>query len=1315
MKYVKQRGEMERAIDTHGAIALNVITMIGIGPLITIPLVLAALGGALALIGWIGGAIVALCDGLVWAELSSRLPGSGGTYVYLRESFGRDRLGRALAFLFNWQFLLYAPCLLASGYIGFADYAAYFAPSLASWWLLHLCALCVGVVTIAVLARRTSKVASIGVLLGAIAVLTLLVIAIAALTHANWHTAMQIPRPVRFDAGLLAGFASALYITLYDYVGYADVALLGDEVRAPTRTIPRSIIVSIALVAALYIALQVGVLGVVPWHTLIGADGTPTAASQYVGALVVAHAWGTQAARAITLLVLVTAFASLYGNLLGFSRIPFAAARDGVFLPIFARLDARHGIPQTALLAVGVLSLVASFFSLQEVIAILTAGIVLIQSILQIIALALLRRRGPAPFRMPLYPLPALVAFAGWSLAFAYTGTLAIELGVGWLALGAIVFLIFAHGKRLWPFAVAALCLLVLLLPRTAYAAPVGAWRSWQTSRVVQMHGYPVFEVDGKPFFIYGAAFFYERIPRDQWEEWLRHYQSDLLINTIDLYVPWNWEEPTAGHLDFNGRTNSRRDLIGLLRIVHRLGFKVVLRPGPVIRNEWRNGGYPAWLLERPEYDMPLHDVLEGRYPATATLQNKHADAAASEWLHNKTHLRYAARWLHDVLSAVAPYSHDVIAIALDDDQGAYLDNDTWPAPHWHAYIDWLKWTVHAVTGDRVPVFVNTWQMKVTADSPVWAWTNWYQSDAYRIGAHDRDQIDLTAGLAGTQSTKPIMVSEFQAGWLQGADENEPRPADATNTALALAEFLADGAHGIVNFPVQDTIYPAGWEVPWANWAYDWDAAFFSNLCGPDIGPRALPTIDFGVTIARFGELLAKTHPAYDAEIVWPPSLFRAGAQSNATIAREAASTVTALHECHDRGLLCRLLDLRYGTLTGTSPVLLPVMLSPREIAAFVPKTRGTLAFLRSQHRLIATLDDVPAAVLAGNHGEASLLLSDDAAFGFVVVSNWSRRTRTFGPYVVRLSHGTAHVPRVTFDAWGESTRVIPVGAVSTSSASSHAMGVLCDLISDQQIFTFGNTEFSAGTVAPTFASATRSDVFEDGTGAIIMNNPTLQVVLAPSAGARIGALNESQPHSATNSPNFVIASTAYNLAATIGLFRDSVDPEPTPSSRDYIAAATHAIPAGTFNRPYRCSILQAGPPKAVVSCSYDAPDLPRGGARFERTLSIGNDDRELTVSERMIPHDAASNAHLKSISGFAFYEGEVLEKGASCFGIFYPKAGKLLRLCWRAGDLSSYDVRKTRAAAILTLHFKRNAVEMRLGVLAAAFEDQARALVQNP
>ena len=415
---------LKRAIDLRGAISINVITMIGIGPLVTIPLVIAALGGPLALVGWIAGAVVALCDGLGLGRALVAIPGFGR---HLRLSARRVRRltdsGRALAFLFNWQFLLYAPCLLASGYIGFANYAAYLYPPVAGTLAHDAVAVGIGVLTIALLYRRTSQVSAFGTALAVAATCTVAIVALAGLSHADFAQAFHSNGPLRLGTGFLAGFGSALFVTLYDYVGYADAALLGDEVVRPERTIPIAIVLSVLIVAVLYVLLQIGVLGAVPWRSLLDASGAPTIQSQYVGALVVERTWGRAAAVGVTLLVLVTAFASLYGNMLGFSRISFAAARDGAFLPAFARLHPRKEIPHVALLAVGALSLVASLFTLDQVIAFLTAGIVLIQGVAQIAALALVRaRRGPAPFAMPLYPLPAIVALAGWTIAFVSVG-----------------------------------------------------------------------------------------------------------------------------------------------------------------------------------------------------------------------------------------------------------------------------------------------------------------------------------------------------------------------------------------------------------------------------------------------------------------------------------------------------------------------------------------------------------------------------------------------------------------------------------------------------------------------------------------------------------------------------------------------------------------------------------------------------------------------------------------------------------------------------------------------------------------------------
>lgn len=448
---------MIRGIDLRGGVALNVITMIGIGPLITIPLVLAQLAGPLALVGWLVGALLALCDGLVWAELGSRFPGSGGTYAYLREVFGAHGWGKLFAFLYNWQFFLSSGLVISTGYIGFAQYAGYlYPPAAANPNVTHALAVAIGLIAIALVYRRITVVARVASYLGAAAIVTIVLIGVAGFWHGNVHLAFTLHGmggTSSFGWGMLAGLGSALFITLYDYGGYAQVALVGEEVIRPQRTIPRAIVLSIAIVAAAYVFLQVGVLCGIRWQSLLDSAGHPTAQSQFVGATVVAHAWGAGAAIVVTLLVLVTAFASLYGNLVGVARVPFAAARDGAFLPWFARLHPTKHFPYVALLGIGAISIAGCFFGLGDVIAVLSAASILTGSIAQIVALFVLRARGErAPFRMWLYPLPAIAALVGWAYAFASTGTWPIALGMMWLLVGAIVFLAIAHRARSWPF-----------------------------------------------------------------------------------------------------------------------------------------------------------------------------------------------------------------------------------------------------------------------------------------------------------------------------------------------------------------------------------------------------------------------------------------------------------------------------------------------------------------------------------------------------------------------------------------------------------------------------------------------------------------------------------------------------------------------------------------------------------------------------------------------------------------------------------------------------------------------------------------------
>ncbi len=445
-----------RAVGLRGAVAVNLISMIGIGPLITIPLVLGALHGPLSLAGWVLGAGLALCDGLVWAELGSRHPGSGGTYGYLREVFGRHALGRFLAFLFVWQIIFSAPLLQASGYIGFANYAGYLVPQLAaSPWATKALAVGVGVVTVLALYRAIAAVARVGIGLALASVLALACVIGASYAHWAGAQAFALPAHDALWPGFAAGFGQALIIAMYDYAGYGQSSALGDEVVDPARTLPRSIVLSILLVAALYVVMQLGVLGAIPWQSIVPhPDGSLPPAGAHVASTVVENAFGAGAAAVVTVLILITAFASVYGNLLGFSRVPYAAALDGVFLRPFAHVHGRLRFPDVSLLAIGLLALPACLFPLDQVINALTTSIVLIQAIAQIVALFAMRRRGVvAPYRMPLYPLPALIALAGWLYVFCAAGTGAIVYGLISLAAGALVFLVRAARVREWPFA----------------------------------------------------------------------------------------------------------------------------------------------------------------------------------------------------------------------------------------------------------------------------------------------------------------------------------------------------------------------------------------------------------------------------------------------------------------------------------------------------------------------------------------------------------------------------------------------------------------------------------------------------------------------------------------------------------------------------------------------------------------------------------------------------------------------------------------------------------------------------------------------
>ena len=409
------------------------LDMIGVGPFITLPLLLAAMGGPQAMLGWILGATLALCDGLVWAELGAAMPAAGGTYRFLRTIYP-GRFGRFAAVLFVFQLMVSAPLSVASGSIGLSQYAAYLAPTLhppalhSGWFLLGpgtLVAIAAVILAVLLLYRNLASLRIVSYVLWCTVIATIVWMLITAAIYGHWSLAFSFP-PGAFhlSRAFFAGLASAMLITTYDFWGYYNVTFLGSEVRDPTRTIPRAILISIVFVMLLYLAMNTAILTVVPWRPLLAMKdlGPRQALVSYFMQLAYTPHFGPAIAGALgklaAILVMITAFASIFSLLLGYSRIPFAAARDGNFFAAFGKLHPTRGFPCVSLLYLGCAAAVFCFFSLGQVIAALVVIRIVVQFLMQHIGVMVLRRTQPTlprPFRIWLYPLPPLLALAGFT------------------------------------------------------------------------------------------------------------------------------------------------------------------------------------------------------------------------------------------------------------------------------------------------------------------------------------------------------------------------------------------------------------------------------------------------------------------------------------------------------------------------------------------------------------------------------------------------------------------------------------------------------------------------------------------------------------------------------------------------------------------------------------------------------------------------------------------------------------------------------------------------------------------------------------
>ena len=436
-----------RAVGLPGALSANVLNMIGVGPFITIPLALTAMGGPQAMLGWLLGAVLCVCDGLVWAELGSAMPHSGGPYHYLLRAFGPRSLGRLFSFIFLWQTLLIGPLSIASGAVGFAEYTTYLAPHLQHWQLAATAA-AVCLLNTALLWRDVRIIQKISVFMTVIVVGAMVWIIVSGVMHFDPRLAFDFPSGAFKPTGSFwAGLGSATLIAVYDYGGYNNVCLIGEEVRAPNRTIPRAVLWSIAIVAVLYFGLNLSILGALPWRA---AEHSTAVVADFMR--LVHGPWG---GALVTVLILVASWGSVLAMLLGYSRVPYAAAADGRFFNIFARLHPRGHFPTLGLLYMGVLSAAACLFSLSDLIAVLIVVQTMFQFAAQCVAVILLRRSALVPqdrFRMPLFPLPALIALAGWIYITVTSKPAHIAVGAAMFAAGSAVYLVQARRRNQWPF-----------------------------------------------------------------------------------------------------------------------------------------------------------------------------------------------------------------------------------------------------------------------------------------------------------------------------------------------------------------------------------------------------------------------------------------------------------------------------------------------------------------------------------------------------------------------------------------------------------------------------------------------------------------------------------------------------------------------------------------------------------------------------------------------------------------------------------------------------------------------------------------------
>ncbi len=438
---------LARKLSLAQATAINMTDMVGIGPFITLPMVIGMMNGPYFLYAWIAGAFLSFVDAMIWSQLGAAFPKAGGSYNFLKESYGSNGAGKMMSFLFVWQTLIQAPLVIASAAIGFAKYFSYLVPL--NFLTEKIVSGSVVVAIVILLFRKIEAIGKISIFLWSGVIITMVLIIGGGITHGNFLSPIKhINENIRTDYAFVTVLGYASVKSVYSYLGYYNVCHLGSEIKNPSKNIPRSMFISIAGIAILYLMMNISVVSVIPWQH---AKNSEFVVSEFIQVLA-----GNTAANVITCLILWVAFASVFSATLGYSRIPYAAAADGEFFEVFAKVHSTKNFPYVSLLFLGSVAFTFSMlFKLSDVISAVLAMRIIIQFVGQAIGLLILRRKKNKiifPYKMPLYPLPVFLAIIMWLLILISTGTKLVVGGIFIIFSGAVVYFIKAKIKHEWPF-----------------------------------------------------------------------------------------------------------------------------------------------------------------------------------------------------------------------------------------------------------------------------------------------------------------------------------------------------------------------------------------------------------------------------------------------------------------------------------------------------------------------------------------------------------------------------------------------------------------------------------------------------------------------------------------------------------------------------------------------------------------------------------------------------------------------------------------------------------------------------------------------